>query len=53
MALCFGAMLAMKLIYGSDNIDMIPDTAFNRGITDDETPPDLHVLDPADVLTSL
>lgn len=52
MALCFGSMLAMKLIYGSDNIDMIPDTAFNRGITDD-SPPDLSILDPADVLTSL
>lgn len=52
MALCFGAMLAMKLVYGSDNIDMIPDSAFNRGLTDD-TPPDLTVLDPADVLTSL
>ena len=52
MALCFASMLAMKLVYGSDNLDVIPDSAFNRGITDD-TPPDLTVLDPADVLTGL
>ena len=53
MALCFGSMLAMKLITGGDGIDMIPASAFNRGIVDTSTPVDTSVLDPADVLSNV
>lgn len=53
MALCFATMLAMKLFYGTDNLDVIPDSAFNRGIVDDSQPLDLTVLDPADSRASL
>jgi len=52
MALCFGTMLAMKLLYGDDEINIIPKTAFGSGHVPDGAPAD-NPIDPLDVLSSL
>lgn len=51
MALCFGAMLAMRLT-NSTIVDMIPQGAFGGGVTSGGAPAIVEV-DPADVLASL
>ena len=52
MALCFATMLAMKLLYGEDEINIIPKSAFAGGQVPDGAPAD-NPVDPQDVLSSL
>lgn len=52
MALCFGTMLAMKLLYGEDEINVIPKSAFGNGYVPDGAPVD-NSFDPKDVLSSM
>ncbi len=52
MALCFATMLSMKLLYGEDEINIIPKSAFAGGQVPDGAPAD-NPVDPQDVLSSL
>ena len=52
MALCFGVMLAMKMLYGDDEINIIPAKAFGGGNIPDGAPVD-NPIDPQDVMSSL
>ncbi|MBQ7685317.1 MAG: phage terminase large subunit family protein [Bacteroidaceae bacterium] len=52
MALCFGATLAMKLLYGDDDTNMIPVNAFGTPSTSVDAPQD-NPVDPQDVLQAL
>ena len=52
MSLCFGVMLAMKMLYGDDEINIIPAKAFGGGSIPDGAPVD-NPIDPQDVMSSI